>query len=327
MRNKIFEKLKEVLPEAQKNVPLKDYTTYKIGGPAEYFFIAKSKDDLIKAAKAAKSLKLSLFVLGGGSNILASDKGAKGLVVKIQTNGIKIENENPAGKVVYAEAGATLNDLVSFCAQNSLAGAEWAAGIPGTVGGAIFGSAQAFGGKMTDAVKSVSVFNTKTFEIKNFLKSQCGFSLKNSIFKKNKNLLIVSALLQFENGSRQEIAGKIAGYLKYRKNGQPLSCPSAGCVFVNPEKKIKNKNLLEKFPEFSEFNKKGAIPAGYLIQKAGLAGKKIGKAQISQKHSNFIINLGGAKAKDVLSLINMAKQKVKKVFGVSLIAEVQLLGF
>ena len=123
------------------------------------------------------------------------------------------------------------------------------------------------------------------------------------------------------------IKNKIKEFLDYRKTRHPIDFPSAGSTFVNPEKKIKNKKLLEKFPELKEYNKKGVIPAGYLIAKCGLAGKKIGNAQISEKHANFIINLGGAKAKDVLALMNLAKKKVKKNFGINLEPEVQFVGF
>ncbi len=302
MKDKIF----------QKNVLLKKYTTYKIGGPAQYFFVAKTKKDLIRAVKAAKEFKLPVFVLGGGSNILVSDKGVKGLVIKLQISDFVL-NKNS----VHIGAGAMLPKLVAIATENGFAGLEWAAGIPGTVGGAIYGHAQAFGAKISDAVKSVEALDIKTLEMKKLSKKQCGFSLKSSIFKKNKNLIIVSAFLEFEkrpgvpSGSypKRKIQEKIKEYLNYRKTRHPISLPSAGSTFVNPE------------------TNKGVIPAGELIEKAGLAGKRIGKAQISEKHANFIVNLGGAKAKDVLALIKLAQKKVKKDFGIKLKPEVQFVGF
>ncbi|MDP2741408.1 MAG: UDP-N-acetylmuramate dehydrogenase [bacterium] len=307
----------------QRNVLLKNHTTFKIGGPAEYFFVAKKKEDLIEAVKFAKKNKLKITVLGGGSNLLVCDKGIKGLVVKIENKKIEAEKD-----LVFAKAGTRLESLVSFCTENNLQGLEWSSGIPGiTVGGAVYGNAQAFGTKISDSIKNIEAIDIKTLKIKNLSNKQCRFRLKNSIFKKNKNLIIISASFLLEKGDKKEIKAKIKEYINYRKKRHPINFPSAGSVFVNPEIIIKNKKLLEKFPELNEFNKRGVIHAGYLIEKSGLKGKKIGKAQISEKHSNFIINLGGAKAKDVLKLITLAKQKVKKTFGIDLVQEVQLMGF
>ncbi|MDP3883141.1 MAG: UDP-N-acetylmuramate dehydrogenase [Candidatus Staskawiczbacteria bacterium] len=321
MVNKISEHLKGV----QKNVLLKNFTSYKIGGPAKYFFIAKTKENLIKALEVAKKFNLPVFILGGGSNLLISDKGFLGLVIKMSIAGIKFE-----GKKAFVGAGANLTKTAYASAKNGLSGLEWAAGIPqATVGGAIYGHAQAFGDRMSNVVKSVEAINLKTLKVAEFSKEQCKFSLKSSIFKKSasrrKKWVIVSAVLEFETKKPAKIKSKIKENLKYRKRRHPINFPSAGSSFVNPETKIKNKNLLIKFPELAEYNKRGVMPAGYLITKCGLAGKKIGKAQISQMHSNFIINLGGAKAKDVLKLLTMAKSKVRAKFGISLEEEVQIL--
>ena len=318
-----MKKLSEALPRVKRNVLLKDYTTYKIGGPAKYFFVAKNKEDLVKAVKLAEELKLPIFILGGGSNLLISDKGFNGLVIKIDILDIKIQ-----GNRAIAGAGADLTKLAHLSAGKGLSGLEWAAGIPGaTVGGSIYGHAQAFGEKMSDIIKSVEAIDIKTLKVKSFSKKQCQFSLKNSIFKKNKNLVIISAVLEFKKNNPNIAKKQIKENIAYRENRHPISFPSAGSAFVNPETIIKNRKLLMRFPELNEYNKKGVISSGYLISKCGLAGKKIGKAQISDKHANFIINLGGAKAKDVLALINLAKRKVKKIFGIDLETEVQLVGF
>jgi UDP-N-acetylmuramate dehydrogenase len=328
MKNNIFKKLEKILSGVQKNVLLKNYTTFEIGGPAKYFFVAKSKEDLVKAVKLAKKLKLPIFILGGGSNLLVSDKGFKGLVIKMQNEKIKIKNDNAKSKMIHVDAGAALSALVGFAAENSFKGFEWAVGIPGaTVGGAIFGHAQAFGEKISDEIENVGALDIKTLKVKNLTKKQCRFSLKDSIFKKNRNLIIISAVFKLKKKDKKEIQKKIAGCLNYRKKRHPMTFPSAGSVFVNPEVKINlPRRLLERFPELKEFVKKRVIPAGYLIEKCGLKGKKIGKAQISEKHANFIINLGGAKAKDVLKLIKLAKKTVKKSFGINLEEEIQYLG-
>ena len=306
---------------------LKDYTTYKIGGPAKHFFIAKTKEDLIGAVKTAKKLNLPVFILGGGSNLLISDKGFDGLVIKIDISGMELQ-----GDKVVVGAGASLTKLSYILADSGLTGLEWAAGIPGTVGGAIYGNAQAFGTKICDAIESVEAINLKTLKLESFSREQCRFDLKNSIFKKNnlsgqENLAIVSAVLKFSKGNEEEIKNKIKEFLEYRKTRHPIEFPSAGSTFVNPEIKITDKKLLDKYPELNDYNAKGIIPAGYLIAKCGLAGKKIGQAQISEKHSNFIINLGGTNSEDVLTLIKLAQKEVKKNFGIELEPEVQFIGF
>jgi UDP-N-acetylmuramate dehydrogenase len=322
IKNKILEKLKKELPGIKTGVELKDYTTYKIGGPAKYFFVAQNKEDLAGAIKIARKNKLPFFILGGGSNLLVSDKGFKGLVIKIDISDIKLDNNK-----AFVEAGANLTKLAYDSADNGLSGMEWAAGIPGTVGGAIHGNAHAFGTKISDTVSIAETINLKTLKFENFTKKQCQFSLKNSIFKKNKNLIIVSAILEFKKESAEEVKSRIKRFLEYRRTNHPMNFPSAGSTFVNPEVKIKDKKLLEKFPELINYNKRGSVPSGYLIEKCGLAGKKKGNAQISEKHCNFIINLGNAKAKDVLSLMKLAKNKVKDVFGIKLETEIQFIGF
>jgi len=300
MKNNIF----------QKNILLKNYTTFKIGGPAKYFLAVKNKKELIEAIKSAKKIKLPVFILGGGSNVLFPDKGFNGLVIKMENSKLNLLSRN----TVYVEAGVNSAKLVKFATDNSLSGIEWFTGIPGTVGGAIFGNAQAFGFKMSDSIESVEVLNLKTLKLFKLSNQQCKFSLKNSIFKKNavrgtgQNFVIVSAVLKLKKGKKQKIKERIKEYIDYRKKCHPIKFPSAGSVFVNPEKKVKNK--------------KEIIHAAYLIESCGLKGKKSGGAQISEQHANFIVNLGSAKAKDVLHLIKLAKQKVKKMFNINLEQEI-----
>lgn len=310
----------ERLPGIQKNISLKNYTTFKIGGSARYFFEAKTKENLISAIKVAKEYRLPFFVLAGGSNVLVSDKGYKGLVIKFEGLESKIKKST-----IHAGAGMKLSDVVSLSAKNSLAGLEWAAGIPGTVGGAVYGNAGAFWFSMQDLIKSVEVLDTKDLKVKNLSPVKCEFSNKDSVFKHNKSLIILSVVLELKKGDRAQIKEKIKDYIGYRKKNHPLNFPSAGCVFKNYTPEVKNKNLFEKFPELVNFNKKGRIPSAYLIENCGLKGKKMGQAQISEKHANFVVNLGGAKASDVRKLIKLAKQKVKSKFDVTLEEEIQYL--
>jgi len=283
----------------KKNVLLAKHTTFRIGGPARYFTVAKIKEDIVKAVRWAKQRKVPFFVLGNASNVLALDGGYDGLVIKLQTANYKLQNSN-----IYAESGVKLEDLIKLSAKEDLTGLEWAAGIPGTVGGALYGNAQAFDTKMSDIVKSVEVFDAKTVKIMNFSSKQCCFSDKSTIFKKNKNLIILSAILKLKKGDKKEIQKKIKEHLKVRKQRHPLNFPSAGSVFVN---------------------QKGKHPSSFLIEKAGLKGAKVGGAEVSQKHAGFIVNTGKATAKDVLELIKIIKQKVKNKFGINLKKEVQII--
>jgi len=268
---------------------LKKYTTFKIGGPAKYFFVAKNKKDLIKAIKVAKKLKLPFFILGGGSNLLVSDKGFNGLVIKY---------------------GQPLSLYVSK-------GLEWAAGLPGTIQGAVYGNAGAFQKSMKDVVKEVEVFDTKTGKVQIFKNKDCKFSYRNSIFRKKKNLIILSVKIK----SKKSNPKKIKQYLDYRKKTQPLNFPSAGSVFKNPVAFLAGELDKEDKSSFSAF------AAARLIEECELKGKRVGNVKISEKHANFIVNLGRGKAEDVKKLINLAKKKVKNKFGINLEEEIQFLGF
>jgi UDP-N-acetylmuramate dehydrogenase len=223
------------------------------------------------------------------------------------------------------EGGMKLKEIVKFCLKEGLTGLEWAAGIPGTLGGAVYGNASAFGNSMSDLVEKVEVFDVQKEKIRTFEKKDCQFGLKESIFKKQKRYILISAVLKLKKGKKKEIKEKIKYHLDYREKNHPLNFPSAGSIFKNKKLKIKNKKLLKAFPKLREFNKKGEIPAGYLIEKSGLKGKRIGGAEISKKHANFIVNLGKAKAEDVLRLINLVKKEVKNKFGISLEEEIQYL--
>jgi len=326
------------LPGVQKNILLKNYTTFKIGGKAKYFFVAKTKKDLILAITVAKKLKIPFFILGGGSNLLASDQGYKGLIIKFQIPKSKIQiksKRSPTGRQgggrvgvqnpkIYIEAGAMLGELVNATAKAGLSGLEWIAGIPGTVGGAIYGNAGAFQKSMKDIIEKVEVFDTEELRIKNYELSDCQFDYRNSIFKRNKNLIILSAKIKLKKGKKKEIQKKIKEYLNYKKEKQPLNYPSAGSVFKNFTQ-YRNKISGAGPKELKRFKKMGAIPAAWLIDKCGLKGKKIGEAQISKIHANFIVNRNRAKAKDVKKLINLMKKKVKQKFGLVLKEEIEYL--
>lgn len=283
----------------QRNINLSRQTSFKIGGPAKFFCVCENKKDLIAAVKKAKQERAPFFILGAGTNVLALDKGYKGLVIKIQNSEIKIQ-----GSEISAEAGVLLGKVAGKAGEASLSGLEWAIGLPGTVGGAVYGNSQAFGNKMSDNIKQAEVLDINDMKIKIFPKNKCGFSGKASIFKKNKNLIILSVILKLSKGIKKDIFGQMKKNIKIRKETQPLNYPSAGSIFINQA---------------------GSAPSSFLIDKAGLKGKKQGGAEISQKHAGFIINAGKAKSEDVLKLIKIAKKKVKEKFGVELKEEIQII--
>jgi len=303
----------------RENVLLRDYTTFKIGGPARYFFVAKNKEDLKNTILWAKKKKLPFFILGGGSNVLFSDKGFNGLVIKLQNTQYEIRNTN-----VIAGAGVPLQKLVLEAAKKGLSGLENLAGIPGTLGGAIWGNAGAFGREIGDLVEEVKVLDVggSKLEVKKLKNKDCKFGYRESIFKRRKNWIILEATLKLKRGKKKEIEEKIKEILKLRKEKQPLEFPSAGSVFKNvPIEKVPKK-IREKFKEKI---KDGFLPAGVLIETAGLKGYQIGGAKISEKHANFIVNTGESKARDVLELIELIKKRVRKKFKIELKEEIVLV--
>lgn len=292
---------------------MKDFTTFKIGGRAKYFFEAKSKEDIVSAIRAAKKLKLPFFVLGGGSNLLVSDKGFNGLVIKTQNTKYKIQDTK-----IFVEAGTPLAQLVNASVKFGLSGLEWATGIPGTIGGAIYGNAGWPSNKknisgIVDSVEVLKVVGCR-LQVASYMNKDCRFGYRDSIFKKNKNLIIIGAHFKLKRGNKKSIKKEIVDIIKKRNEKIPAGF-SAGSVFKNPP------------GFFVGCLGRTSLSAGALIEKCGLKGKKIGNIKISEKHGNFIINLGNGRANDVKKLINLAKKSVKNNFGVTLKEEIQYLDF
>lgn len=340
----------------QNNIPLKEYSTFKIGGPAKYFTCVKTTSQLAESLEWAKKNNYPFFFLGNGSNILFSDKGYKGLIIKIQLSGLKSQDTK-----IICGAGNLINEVQDITISKGLTGFEWAAGIPGTIGGAIFGNAGAFGREMKDVVENVKALNLKTLKPENFKNKKCQFFYRSSIFKIKRNWVILEAELEFKKAKKEDVLKKIKEDLFYRIGRHPLKYPSIGSIFknikftpYNPEnlklqtrdKKNKdiyrkeklrplergytgftkeNLKLIEKFPDLKQFFQKGEIPAAYLIHSCNLKGKKIGGAQVSEKHPNFIINISNAKAKDVINLISLVKKKVRQKFRIQLEEEIIII--
>lgn len=294
----------------QRNIPLAPLTTFKIGGPAKYFLKVKNKNELVEAIKWAKKKNLPCrqaglpagqaglpyFILGGGSNILVSDKGFNGLIIELLIRDCQL-----LGNKILVGAGMSLAKLVTFSIKNGLTGLEWAVGIPGTIGGAVRGNAGALGHSISEYLEKVKILRAdKIIELKN---KEIGFSYRQSIFKRNQDI-ILEAVLALKKGRAQESKKIIKENIQRRATAHPAQ-PSAGCIFKNP--------------------KSGS--AGLLIQQCGLKGKQIDGAKISQKHANFIVNTGQAKARDVRALIALIKRKVKDKFNIELEEEIKYIGF
>lgn len=308
-----------------KSVNLKEYTSYKIGGPASYFVEARNQDDIKKAVVEWGNLHgdpKNIFILGGGANVLFSDKGFDGLVIKITTKGIK---EIESG-VIEAGAGDSMKDIVDFAAEKSLSGMEWAAGLPGSFGGALRGNAGAFKGEMKDLVvevRSIDLSDPSKLIVRN--NEECGFDYRTSFFKREGKEIILSAVIQLVTGDEQNIRDKMDGYIKYREDHQPLEYPSAGSTFKNVDANLVTESQREEWVTVIKNDPFPVVPAAFLINEAGLKGKRIGGAMISEKHPNFFINYDNATAEDVMKLINFAKNGVKEKFGIDLEPEVQIV--
>lgn len=305
----------------RENVLLKDYTTFKIGGPARYFLETSDGEELKKAVQWSLDEKIGFLVIGGGSNILFSDKGFDGLVVAHRSGGRNQIEERGDGAF---SVGATvpLSSLIMEMKNHS--GLEWAVGIPGTLGGAINGNSGAAGESISDSILSVDALEIKDGKIseKTFNKNECSFGYRTSIFKNNYNLIVLSAELKLKEEKEEIIKERIRNNLEKRKIKQPKGF-SAGSVFKNHYGKIEE-SIVRDHPELESFNEKGIIPAGLLIELCGLKGRVIGGAKISEEHANFIINSGNASSEDVIALIDLIKKTVKEKFLVGLEEEIKI---
>jgi len=276
--------------------PLREYTSFKIGGPADVLVEPADIEDVCLVVQQARARKIPCFVLGG-TNLLIRDGGIRGIVMSlVQLRGIM---EEP-GFVLYAEGGVGMPTLIGYAIRHSLAGLEWAAGIPGTVAGCVVMNAGTKLGEMKDSVKAVRMVNMKG-QVVDLDVTQVQFEYRRALLPRG---IVVGVWLQLKPGIRSEIERVVKDYLHYRRDTQPLAMASAGCVFKNP-------------PRDS---------AGRLIEAAGLKGARVGDAEVSMKHANFVVNRGQARAADVTALIGKVRSAIRRLTGVRLDLELKIVG-
>ena len=275
---------------------LRAFTSFKIGGPADVLVVPADVEDVRRVVVQAQAADIPLFVLGG-TNLLIRDGGIRGIVVSLSK--LRAISEE-AGSIVYAEGGVGMPTLIGYAIRRSLAGMEWAAGIPGTVGGCLVMNAGTRLGEMKDAVKAVRLV-TLNGDVRDLPAASIRFQYRRARLPKG---IVVGVWLQLHPGVRSEIARIVKDYLHYRKDTQPLAMPSAGCVFKNPP----------------------ADSAGHLLEAAGLKGMRVGDAEVSTKHGNFIVNRGHATAADVIDLIRKIRRTIKQEVGVRLDLELKIVG-
>ena len=296
----------ETVPENQvlEDEPLSNHTSFKVGGPAKYLVYPKSVSEIISVIELCKKSNMPHYVMGKGSNLLVSDKGYKGTIIKLNSDfsNINISKRSKGEYLVHAQAGISLSKMAKFLASNGLAGFEFAAGIPGTLGGAVTMNAGAYGGEIKDVITGATVLD-KGFNLIDLSKEELELGYRSSIIQK-KGYIVLEVGFIFSKGDSDEIFAKIIDLNNRRRDKQPLEYPSAGSAFKRPEGNY----------------------AGKLIMDCGLKGYSIGGAQVSTKHCGFVINKGNATATDVSNLLRHVKKVVYEQYGVALEQEVKMLG-
>ena len=282
-----------------ENVSLKDYNTYKIGGNAKYIVKPSSVDNLINLIEYLKKENIDFLVIGKGSNIILPDEDFDGVLILLDNLNKYVIKDN----VVEVEAGIGLGTFIMNLVNNKLGGLEKLCGIPGTLGGAIVGNAGCYGNLISDYLVSVTYLENGT--IKTISKNDCNFSYRDSIFKRDKNKIILSCKFELNKSNKEDMLVVIKENTLKRKNSQPLEYPNAGSVFRNPE----------------------GVAAGKLIEDLGLKNYNINGASVSNKHANFIINKDNAESKDIVNLIELIQEKVEKEYGIKLILEQEIIKY
>ena len=286
--------------KVKENVSLAPYTSARIGGPADVLIIAESADELAHIVNLLRKQELDYIMLGGGSNVLVSDSGVRGIVILNRAKAVRFHNGDQPS--VTIESGVVFSNLAHRCASKGFAGLEWAATVPGTVGGAVYGNAGAFGGDMAGNLIWAELLTENGHE--KFTAEQMAYGYRTSVLKRAElDAIVLSAELSLKNSTKEQATVKIEQFSAHRKATQPPGA-SMGSMFKNPNGDY----------------------AGHLIEAAGLKGARIGNAEISPLHGNFFINHANTKAEDILALIQLVQKTVKEKQGVELELEIELIG-
>ena len=297
----MYDYMKTVIPKERIlfHEPMSKHTTFRVGGEAECFIMIHREEELVKLIRYLNQIEEAYFILGNGSNLLVGDKGYRGVVLKLDGPMEEIQTE---GTLVRAGAGALLSRVAAEAKDRNLSGMEFAAGIPGSIGGAVVMNAGAYGGEMKQIVVSVRGMD-KEGEILTLDNDTMEFGYRSSAIR-NRPIVVLEVTLQLAEGHKEEIGAKMEELAGLRRSKQPLEFPSAGSTFKRPE----------------------GYFAGKLIQDAGLRGFSLGDAQVSEKHCGFVVNKGHASASDIMGLCRQVSGKVKERFGVELELEIKCLG-
>jgi len=303
----------------RENVPLSPLTTFKIGGSAKYFVDVSDEEDIKAAVLWARSKAVPLVVLAGGSNVLIADEGIDALLmhVVLRTNSFQAME-------LTADAGCNLLELIKKASVLGLGGWESLAGIPGTIGGAVRGNAGAFGTEIKDMLLSATAFNMATFETKEFQNSECDFAYRHSFFKDNPEWILLRAVIGLKKVTPGDSIASINNTIIERERRHLQNVQAAGSYFTNPVAPDVVQAMFEQ--EKGVKSREGRVPAGWLIEKVGMKGAKVGGAIASEQHPNYLVNTGSATAKDVLELAARIKTAVSDRFGVQLDEEAAVLG-
>ena len=281
------------------NEPMKNHTTFKIGGPAQYYVTPESVTQIQEVVSLCRNMNIPLHVIGNGSNILVGDDGVDGVVLALFNTFSDYEIKD---NVITAQAGMSLIKLAVIASREGLTGLEFASGIPGSVGGAVYMNAGAYDGQMKDVVTSVTVLD-EAGNIRILGRDELDMGYRTSAVAKN-NMIVLQVVIELKSGDKEQIKARMNQLSELRKQKQPLEYPSAGSTFKRPE----------------------GYFAGKLIADAGLKGYSIGGAAVSEKHAGFVVNMGGATAKDVVELTDYIKKRIMEQFGVTLELEVKRIG-
>ncbi|MBI4438097.1 UDP-N-acetylmuramate dehydrogenase [Candidatus Uhrbacteria bacterium] len=304
-----------------ENEPLSKHTNFRIGGPAKWLVEVRSVEELLGVIHLAREARVAVAILGGGSNTLASDAGFDGIVIKIAMRSYEIH-----GTTVQVQAGVLSGALARATGNAGLRGLTWAISLPGTIGGAVRGNAGCFGGEIKDRLVSVEVLrDDKVYKVD---KEELAFGYRESALKHSQDI-VLSATFALEEGDASELKAELDDHLMRRKAAQPLDAGSAGCLFKNYDvrEEAELQRLSQKLDIPPRMRSERRLSAGWLIDQLDLKGMQIGQAKISDKHGNFVVNLGSAAADDVVQLIALIKTRARNEFGIMLQEEVAYLGF